>query len=119
MLNIKEEFNGPAEANASVLPEAPIVREVMEEVGRAEPDPGPTQNGTNLNNRLEDSWVCCDSCGKWRRVPQEVANSLDEHTTWWVNCYLSLCICILCSTIFLVSIHANAGIHLIFQVLPG
>ena len=95
MLNIKEEFNGPAEANASVLPEAPIVREVMEEVGRAEPDPGPTQNGTNLNNRLEDSWVCCDSCGKWRRVPQEVANSLDEHTTWWVNCYLSLCICIL------------------------
>ena len=91
MLNIEGKFNGPEGANTSALPEAPTGREVLGEVGIADPDAGPIRNGTSLNTRLEDSWVCCDSCGKWRRVPQEVANSLDEHTTWWVpNCSLLL-----------------------------
>jgi len=31
---------------------------------------------------VSDSWVCCDDCGKWRRVPHDVADSLDEHTSW-------------------------------------
>ena len=33
---------------------------------------------------VEDTWVCCDSCSKWRRIPQVLADSLDEHIPWQV-----------------------------------
>jgi hypothetical protein len=32
----------------------------------------------------EDTWVCCDGCGKWRRIPQTVAADLDENSPWQV-----------------------------------
>lgn len=33
--------------------------------------------------RGREDWVCCDGCGKWRRVPEELAASLDEHISWY------------------------------------
>jgi CW-type Zinc Finger len=32
----------------------------------------------------EDTWVCCDGCGKWRRIPQTLADGLDENAPWQV-----------------------------------
>lgn len=29
-----------------------------------------------------ESWVQCDSCSKWRRVPKVLADALDEETPW-------------------------------------
>lgn len=31
----------------------------------------------------DDTWVCCDSCGKWRRVPQVVAAELNDDIPWF------------------------------------
>ena len=28
------------------------------------------------------TWVQCDDCSKWRRVPQAVADSLDDNSSW-------------------------------------
>ena len=30
----------------------------------------------------KDSWVQCDSCNKWRRIPAAVADQLDENVPW-------------------------------------
>ena len=30
----------------------------------------------------KDSWVQCDSCNKWRRIPAIVADQLDENVPW-------------------------------------
>lgn len=34
---------------------------------------------------VQDSWVQCDRCQKWRRIPQGVASSLQEDAAWWVQ----------------------------------
>lgn len=36
-----------------------------------------------------DSWVQCDRCDKWRRIPQAVAEGLDEDAPWYKICCLS------------------------------
>lgn len=37
--------------------------------------------------RGREDWVCCDGCGKWRRVPEEFVASLDDDAPWfcWDN----------------------------------
>lgn len=30
-----------------------------------------------------ESWVCCDTCEKWRRIPAELASSLKEEDSWY------------------------------------
>jgi hypothetical protein len=30
-----------------------------------------------------ESWVQCDRCNKWRRVPKNVADALDEDAPWY------------------------------------
>ncbi|KAL6755278.1 hypothetical protein V8C86DRAFT_2681836 [Haematococcus lacustris] len=32
---------------------------------------------------LVDSWVACDRCSKWRRVPKAVAQSISEDASWF------------------------------------
>jgi hypothetical protein len=32
--------------------------------------------------RKDDTWVQCDRCSKWRRIPQMVADGLDEDANW-------------------------------------
>ncbi len=31
----------------------------------------------------EQSWVQCDKCTKWRRLPPEVAAQLNDEAEWW------------------------------------
>ena len=31
---------------------------------------------------LKSTWVQCDRCNKWRRVPKALADSLDEEKPW-------------------------------------
>ena len=31
---------------------------------------------------VRESWVQCDSCTKWRRVPKALADALDEDAPW-------------------------------------
>ena len=33
----------------------------------------------------EQTWVQCDRCTKWRRMPQVLADSLDEEAHWCGN----------------------------------
>ncbi|KAG1676074.1 hypothetical protein FOA52_014939 [Chlamydomonas sp. UWO 241] len=29
-----------------------------------------------------DSWICCDACSKWRRIPAAMADTLDDDAQW-------------------------------------
>jgi hypothetical protein len=31
------------------------------------------------------TWVQCDACAKWRRIPVSVAETLDDKVKWWVS----------------------------------
>lgn len=43
----------------------------------------PTEAGDGHEPALmKDSWVQCDRCEKWRRIPAAVAESLEEETPW-------------------------------------
>lgn len=46
-----------------------------------EPQASPAETTTHLQH---DSWVCCDSCGQWRRVSQAYADTLDDDSPWYV-----------------------------------
>lgn len=30
-----------------------------------------------------DNWVQCDRCGKWRRVPETVVDTLEDDSNWF------------------------------------
>ena len=38
----------------------------------------------SMGHVTQETWICCDGCGKWRSVPQELADSLDEEAAWYV-----------------------------------
>ena len=47
----------------------------------------------DANLKKAQTWVQCDRCSKWRRLPQILADSLDEEASWcWpfgVGCFVS------------------------------
>ena len=48
----------------------------------------------------DQTWVQCDRCTKWRRIPQVMADSLDENAHWCgpvltkFGCFLNSYICL-------------------------
>lgn len=38
--------------------------------------------GDGSSMQLEDHWVQCDRCNKWRRVPKDVADGLVDDAEW-------------------------------------
>jgi hypothetical protein len=42
--------------------------------------------GETINEDCIDSWICCDRCGKWRRVPKEMADGLEDDAEWYARC---------------------------------
>lgn len=42
----------------------------------------PETSGLSVDNEARDSWVQCDGCNKWRRVPVAVANELSDDAPW-------------------------------------
>eukprot|EP00955_Chlamydomonas_euryale_P071969 361251-Chlamydomonas_euryale.AAC.7 len=49
---------------------------IKAEVKDEKAEGGPGSDG------MKDTWVQCDSCNKWRRIPVLVAEQLDDNAQW-------------------------------------
>lgn len=38
-----------------------------------------------LEQQDADHWIQCDRCSKWRRVPQKVAEAIEDDAEWFVD----------------------------------
>jgi hypothetical protein len=37
-----------------------------------------------LSDQDADNWIQCDRCNKWRRVPKQVSDAIDDDAEWYV-----------------------------------
>jgi hypothetical protein len=63
------------------------LKEVLASRGNMEEEPPVKAEASSSAEEVDndvprDSWVQCDGCSKWRRIPQSLANELGDHAQW-------------------------------------
>ena len=46
-------------------------------------EPAPAVLDTRQGSQPIENWVQCDRCGKWRRVREDLLESLEDDTNWY------------------------------------